>query len=145
MNKHGFTSSYSEVLRFEQSAAVSNATSIPGLSESDTNPSHFMQFSADNTDHNLRTLDGHGTFHGISIIASVTPTLSVAFKVPRLDDVSTDDPGPAILGGAKGTMPPPLFCQAKLYVALEFKSVESSDNTFHILDNGCTCSCLLNP
>ena len=91
MNKHGFTSSYSEVLRFEQSAAMSNATSIPGLSECDANSSHFMQFTADNTDHNLRTLDGHGTFHGIGIIVSVTPTLSAAFKIPRLDDVSTDD------------------------------------------------------
>ena len=99
---------------------MSNATSIPGLSESDTNPSHFMQFSADNTDHNLRTLDGHGTFHGISIIASVTPTLSVAFKVPRLDDVSTDDPcRPGNTGGAGGPCPP-TFLPSKVVCGTRF-------------------------
>ena len=32
----------------------------------------FVQWSSDNVDHNLVTLDGKGTFHGMGTIASVT-------------------------------------------------------------------------
>ena len=91
LNKHGFASSYNEVLRFEQCAAVCQGTHIPGLSGSSPDLSHFMQFTADNTDHNIRTLDGRNTFHGIGIIASVTPKVSETFHVPRLKEVTTDD------------------------------------------------------
>ena len=34
----------------------------------------FVQWSSDNVDHNLVTLDGKGTFHGMGTIASVTPS-----------------------------------------------------------------------
>ena len=37
----------------------------------------FVQWSADNVDHNLATLDGKGTLHGMGIIASVTPSGSI--------------------------------------------------------------------
>ena len=37
----------------------------------------FVQWSANNVDHNLATLDGKGTFHGMGIIASVTPPGSI--------------------------------------------------------------------
>ena len=37
----------------------------------------FVQWSADNVDHNLATLDGKETFHGMGIIASVTPSGSI--------------------------------------------------------------------
>ena len=37
----------------------------------------FVQWSVDNVDHNLATLDGKGTFHGMGIIASVTPSGSI--------------------------------------------------------------------
>ena len=37
----------------------------------------FVQRSADNVDHNLATLDGKGTFHGMGIIASVAPSGTV--------------------------------------------------------------------
>ena len=40
-----------------------------------------MQFVADNADHNLRTLDGHETFHGMGIIAAATP----GFPLQRTD------------------------------------------------------------
>ena len=36
-------------------------------------PGLFLQWSADNVDHNSRTLDGRNTFHGMGIIAAVTP------------------------------------------------------------------------
>ena len=32
-----------------------------------------MQFVADNVDHSIRTLDGNNTFHGMGMIATVTP------------------------------------------------------------------------
>jgi hypothetical protein len=32
-----------------------------------------MQYIADNVDHNVATIDGTGTFHGMGIIAAVTP------------------------------------------------------------------------
>lgn len=35
-------------------------------------PGHFGQHVADNVDHNLRTLDGMNTFHGMGIIAAIT-------------------------------------------------------------------------
>ena len=36
-------------------------------------PGSFLQWSAENVDHNSRTLDGRNTFHGMGIIAAVTP------------------------------------------------------------------------
>ena len=36
-------------------------------------PKVFTQFAGDNFDHNIRTLDGLGTFHGMGIIAISTP------------------------------------------------------------------------
>ena len=68
LNSSGFSSSYSEVIRFEMSAACSQGTDILGIT-----PGHFVQFVADNADHNVRTLDRIGTFHGMKIIAALTP------------------------------------------------------------------------
>lgn len=36
------------------------------------NRGEFSQWSADNVDHNVRTIDGHRTFHGMGIICSTT-------------------------------------------------------------------------
>ncbi|KAH3753445.1 hypothetical protein DPMN_188082 [Dreissena polymorpha] len=47
-------------MKFESSAAVQNGTQISGVMLS-----NFIQFAADNVDHNVRTLDGHDTFHGM--------------------------------------------------------------------------------
>ncbi|MES9882765.1 MAG: hypothetical protein ABW185_18005, partial [Sedimenticola sp.] len=38
---------------------------------------------ADNVDHNIRTMDGLGTFHGMGIIATVTPSTEIRRIVPR--------------------------------------------------------------
>ena len=53
---------------FERSSAVAHGTDIPKLTTE-----HFRQYSGDNVDHNVRGLDGKGTFHGMGIIAVVTP------------------------------------------------------------------------
>jgi len=66
LHHHGFCCSYQEVQRFEHNAAQSHGTDIPNLT------TEFVQYGADNVDHNICTLDGHGTFHGMGMIAAVT-------------------------------------------------------------------------
>ena len=80
----GFCSS-SEIQRFETSAAISQGTDIPGYKKG-----QFLQYVADNVDHNLRTLDGHGTFHGMGIIVGSTPGSKVSVAVPKLNASSSD-------------------------------------------------------
>ena len=77
LNSHGFCSSYSTVQKFERSAAVAHGVDVPGWI-----PGRFMQFSADNVDHNIRTLDGEGTFHGMGIVASITPATNTSTVIP---------------------------------------------------------------
>ena len=50
----------------------------------------ILHFSADNVDHNIRTLDGHNTFHGIGIIAIVTRGCFSPINVRRHDVTNTD-------------------------------------------------------
>ena len=54
LHKHGFCCSYEIVKQFEQSAAITQQTEIPLNEDSE----QFIQFVADNVDHNLRTLYG---------------------------------------------------------------------------------------
>ncbi|KAK3101064.1 hypothetical protein FSP39_000693 [Pinctada imbricata] len=65
LNHLGFCSSYAEVQKFESSTAISQGLlKIPGYEETDC-----LQFIADNVDHNIGTLDGKETFHGMGIVA----------------------------------------------------------------------------
>jgi len=52
---------------FNQNAAFGQGTNIPSFNR------EFVQHAADNVDHNIRTLDGHDTFHSMGMIAVVTP------------------------------------------------------------------------
>lgn len=76
--KLGFSSSYSEVQKFELNAAATNEMQVDGITFE-----HMIQFVADNVDHNLRTIDGHNTFHGMGIIATITPCIKRQNKVHR--------------------------------------------------------------
>ena len=78
LNSMWFTASYSEVQRFEASAAAAMDTSIPSYF-----PGKFLQFVADNVDYKTQTLDGHGTFYGMGIIACTTPGSNVRLPIPR--------------------------------------------------------------
>ena len=78
LNKMGFCSSYSEVLRFLANAAASQGLDLPEVTEEKT-----LQFVADNVDHNTATLDGRNTFHGMGMIAVITPGLYKPRKIPR--------------------------------------------------------------
>lgn len=81
----GFSCSYSEVQMYERSAAVAQKLDLCGFT-----PGHFMQYVADNADHNVQTIDGHGTFHGMGIIACVTPKIQHASIIPRIKVTAKD-------------------------------------------------------
>ena len=85
LNILGFCSSYSEVQKFENSAAVGQGISIPGIQNNSS-----LQFMADNVDHDINTLDGTGTFHGMGIVAGVTPASSAKNRVKRIPATSDD-------------------------------------------------------
>eukprot|EP00794_Sanderia_malayensis_P002072 gene2072-2349_t len=85
LHSHRFCSSYSEVQKFERSAAYHQGTEIEGI-DNDS----FIQHVADNVDHNVRTIDGLNTVHGMGIIAAVTPRVTYTKPVPRIDVSSKD-------------------------------------------------------
>ena len=58
-------------------------------------PKVFTQFAGDNVDHNIKTLDGSGTFHGMGIIAISTPfpgnsVLKECDKISRGKDITSE-------------------------------------------------------
>ena len=74
LSRLGFSITYDEVNRYKQSVIQSeNLDSL--LAE--YFPGTFTQWVADNVDHNVATLDGKGTLHGMGIIAVSTPKDSV--------------------------------------------------------------------
>lgn len=83
LNRLGFCSSYAEVKIFEQCAALNQGVNVYG-----TIPDSCIQFVADNVDHNIRTLDGTGTFHGMGIIAAATPGTKQHTPIPRYISVN---------------------------------------------------------
>ena len=76
---HGFCSSYSEVQKFERSAAFHQGTEIEGIDNES-----FIQHIADNVDHNIRTIDGLNTFHKMSIIVAFIPGVTATKLVPKV-------------------------------------------------------------
>ena len=84
LHKLGFCCSYQEVQRFERNAVMSNGTDIPDFS------SKFVQYAADNADHNIRTLDGNNTFHGMGMIAAITPATKTSRPILRAQVTSND-------------------------------------------------------
>lgn len=85
LNSLGYCSSYPEVKKFERSAAKVLGIDIPNVTSE-----HFVQFIADNVDHNIATLDGHNTFHGMGIIATVTPMTKSPKQIPRMSATLED-------------------------------------------------------
>ena len=65
----GLTISSGEVRRFRQSYLADQ-----GPSDSAYVPGAFVQWIADNVDHNTAKIDGKGTFHGMGIISAATPS-----------------------------------------------------------------------
>ncbi len=62
-----------------------------GTDITESNDGQFIQYIADNADHNTRTIDGKDTFHSMGMIAAVTPGMKQIHKlVPRVN-VTTED------------------------------------------------------
>jgi hypothetical protein len=68
--------------KYELNAAITQKTDI-----TEALTSFHLQYIADNVDHNIRTINGHCTFYGMGIVASVTPEfkLSIIGKMTTLD------------------------------------------------------------
>lgn len=81
--QHGFCSPYHDVQRFERNAAATLSTDIPQFESGD-----YIQYMADNVDHNLRTIDGLNIFHGMGMIGTITPERKIVRQIPRMS-VST--------------------------------------------------------
>ena len=81
----GFCCSYHEVLKFSKSAAKEQGTDLTCYEDG-----KCVQYVADNVDHNIRTLDGLGTFHGMGVIAAITPGSKKSMLIPKTN-VSYDD------------------------------------------------------
>ena len=67
----GFGSSYKEVSRFEKNTAD---LAVPDMVVDYMDLLDIgLLFAGDNVDHNILTLDGMGTLHGMGITAALTP------------------------------------------------------------------------
>ncbi len=73
--------SVGEVIRFEKNAAHSVDPDVLGGDIDLLDLS--VLFAADNVDHNIITIDGKGTFHGMGIVAAVTPGQRTNRLIPR--------------------------------------------------------------
>lgn len=69
LSRLGFCLGVEEVTRYKQSV-VENESVTDFLST--VLPGAFTQWSADNVDHNVRTIDGKGTFHGMGLVCCST-------------------------------------------------------------------------
>ena len=80
-----FCASYNEVQLVESSAATHPQ---PG-----TSPLSFVQYTFDNADHNVNTLDGLNTFHCLGGIKCLTPAKSLipSESIPRLKKAPPKD------------------------------------------------------
>ena len=91
LHKMGFCSSYAEVIRFEKNAADCVELDVLGGNVDLLGMS--VLFAADNVDHNIITIDGKGTFHGMGIIAALTPAQRMTRTIQRkqVSDLKTGD------------------------------------------------------
>jgi hypothetical protein len=67
--RFGFSITYDEVSRYRQSASQAEELEQASVTNTERTTDSFVQWVADNVDHNTATLDGKGTFHGMGIIA----------------------------------------------------------------------------
>jgi hypothetical protein len=72
LSRLGFSVSNEEVNRYKQSVVQTDAIELP-----ENYPLCFTQWSADNVDHNVITINGSSTFHGMGIISMSVPCLKL--------------------------------------------------------------------
>ena len=64
---------------------MNEGTDIPHFREGT-----FVIYVDHNIDHNICTLDGHNTFHGMGMIVAVTPATSRTGRIPRVSVTAED-------------------------------------------------------
>ena len=79
--KLGFSISKEEVLKFKQSVAEHSEDITEG-----NNEGTFAQWVGDNVDHNVATLTGKGTFHGMGAIEISNTERKIQTRIKRLKD-----------------------------------------------------------
>jgi len=89
----GFSISYDEVVKYKQSVL---RTETPENLLCEYIPGTFTQWVADNVDHNLMSLDGQGSFHGMGIIAVSSPKDSASLQttsraIPKLSRITASE------------------------------------------------------
>ena len=77
LSKLGLLITLDEVLRFKQSA-VAHSSQLTNAEEVITEDTNFAQWAVDNVDHNIITLTGKGTFHGMGIICISETTRQIS-------------------------------------------------------------------
>lgn len=123
LHHHGFCLSYQEVKTFNQKAALNQGTDIPSYN------GEFVQHAADNVDHNIRTLDGDDAFHGMGMVAVVTPGSKRSRTVPR----SRVTPEEISAAGRVAIVPPCKTRQAHLEIKYkEVVIVRAKDPTANL-------------
>ena len=78
--KLGFSISYTEVTRYKQNVMQTN--NVEDIILDSDSASNFTQWVGDNVDHNISTLDGKNTFHGMGIISATTGRFGLE-KIPQ--------------------------------------------------------------
>lgn len=77
----GFCSTYAVLQRFEMYTANFSALNILGMDIDMQNQA--LLFTADNVDHNILTIDENETFHGMGMIAALTPGQKTGQSITR--------------------------------------------------------------
>ena len=76
LSRLGYSVSSDEVNRYKQSVVQTDGNDLPPC-----DPHAFTQWAADNVDHNVSTLDGSGTFHGMGMM-SMSVYTNANFSLP---------------------------------------------------------------
>ena len=95
---------------------MTQGTDIEGIA-----PNSCIQSVADYVDHNIRTLDGTGTFHGMGMIAAVTPAVRNSRSIQR-DVTATAERVKAV-----GRIPVKFFSSSNSELKLEYGQLCISD------------------
>lgn len=82
LNAFGFCSTYGEARKFQICASIALQKERLEISNENTS---VIKYVADNVDHNLRTLDGKNTFHGMGIISIHRQSKATGLKIPRIE------------------------------------------------------------
>ena len=84
LSRNGFSVSYDEITLYKQSVVLSDTPDLP-----QSYPGSFTQWSGDNIDHNVNTIDGSNTFHGMGIISMTTPYSRLEAVYSRIEAVES--------------------------------------------------------